>query len=139
MPKKILALIIIVMIFVGGIYYYATRDKLDVSRPVKKALINSFVSEFYANLSLKYPKFYAVQDGAKAFRVLIVGKTAEASGQLEIFSQKDGDPRAFTEEPKEKYTVGPDDNRFEAWLYYSPGDEQTKSELHQIYNSVKVK
>lgn len=141
MPTKkalLLALAGLALI-VGVIYLGFFQGKLKVAYPVPRAMINKFSSQFYENLSLKYPKTYSVQDYSPAFKVLTVSKTADSAvGKIEIFRAADVGPRGETASAKEQFTLGDKDNSYTVLMYYPDNDAQTQSELHQIYNSLKI-
>lgn len=126
----------VIVLIAGGIYLLNSRDKLEVARPIPRKLINNYSSEFLPGLSLKYPKNYSVQDYSKYFKVLTVSKDSER--RLEIFRPNDFGPRTEPADIKEKYSLGPKNNPYSVWLFYPENDSQTQSELHQIYNSLKI-
>ena len=139
MPSKkiIYALPLVLTLIILVVYFGFYRGKLEVTNPVPRNLVNQFSSLFYQDLSLKYPKNYSVQDYSPAFKVLTVSKDSER--RLEIFHPNDFGSRAEPADLKEKFTLGSKNNSYGVWLFYPDNDEQSRSELHQIYNSIKIK
>ncbi len=138
-PKKIIIFVIplAVAIIVGMIYFIFFYGKLKVTHPVSRDLINSYSSEFLPGLSLKYPKNYSVQDYSKSFKVVTVSK--DSGHRLELFRPSDFGPRTEPADLKEKFSLGPKNNHYSVWMFYPNSDDQTQSELHQIFNSIKIK
>lgn len=138
-PKKIIfyAIPLVVALIVGAVYFIFFYGKLEVPNRIPRALINSYSSEFLPGLSLKYPKNYSVQDYSKSFKVLSVSKDNEH--RLEIFRPNDFGPRAEPADVKEKFILGPKNDPYYVWLFYPNNDTQSQSELHQIFNSIKIK
>ena len=126
-----------VALIVGAVYFGFFYGKLEVANRIPRDLINSYSSEFLPGLSLKYPKNYSVQDYSKSFKVLSVSKDNEH--RLEIFHPNDFGPRAEPADIKEKFTLGPKNDPYYVWLFYPNNDTQSQSELHQIFNSIKIK
>lgn len=136
LSKKIVYALPLALALVAIIIYIGFfQGKLKVAHPVPREMINQFSSLFYQNLNLKYPKNYSVQDYSPAFKVLTVSKDSER--RLEIFYPSDFGSRAEPADLKEKFSIKSDD--YLVWLFYPDDDAQTQSELHQIYNSIKVK
>ncbi len=140
LKKALLLALAGLTLIVGVIYLGFFRGKLKVAYPVPPEMINQFSSMFYENLNLKYPRNYSVQDYSPAFKVLTVSKTTGAAiGKIEIFRAQDFGLRGEIAEAKEQFILGPKNNPYSVWLYYPNDDAQTQSELHQIYNSIKIK
>lgn len=139
LPKKIITYLIplAVALIIGVVYFIFFYGKLKVAHPVPGDLINSYSSEFLPGLSLKYPKYYSVQDYSKSFKVLSASKDSER--RLEIFRPGDFGSRAEPADIKEKFTLGSKNDPYYVWLFYPNNDTQSQSELHQIFNSLKIK
>ena len=128
-----------IALIVGLIYFLFFYGKLKVAQRIPRDLINSYSSEFLPGLSFKYPKNYSAQDYSKSFKVLSVSKDSER--RLEIFRPNDFGPRADPADIKEKFTLGPKNDPYYVWLFYPNNDaqSQSQSELHQIFNGIKIK
>ena len=141
LSKKIVYALPLALALVALIIYFGFfQRKLEVAHPVPQKMINKFSSLFYENLSLEYPKNYSVQDYSSAFKVLTVSKTLDSAiGKIEIFQTKDFGLRPEAASAKEQFTLGDKENSYAVLIYYLDNDAQTQSELHQIYNSIKLK
>ena len=137
-PKKIIVYIIplAITLIIGMVYFVFFYGKAKVAYPVSAKQLNFFASEYFIGVSLKYPKYYSVQDYSKAFKVLSVSKDSER--RLEIFHPNDFGPRVEPADIKEKFTLGPKNNFYVVWLFYPNNDIQSQSELRQIFNSIKI-
>jgi hypothetical protein len=112
-----------------------------------------------ANYYFNYPRHYEVSaTGEGKTYILTVYKND--SSKLEIFKADEypGDRAAFgftgmeSSEEAEEYvegvkkksakeylTIGEGQGKYDVWLYYQEGDEETKNELKEIFNSIQIK
>ena len=152
---KIVLAILIVAIFVGfGVYYWQSPQKrlVDdsngvVQSPVITSDLRVYSSDSY---SLRYGKDYKIIEPIAPFPALNIEKAGNK--RLEVFQMTDfpgGRPWGFTGEetqeeidsyiPREQLTVGVGDKAYDVWLFYGANDNQTKAELHTIFDSLTIK
>lgn len=152
---KFVLAFLIVAIFVGfGVYYWQTPQKnmVDDSNVVVQApVITSDLQEYSTDsYSLRYSSDYKIVEPIVPFPALNIEKAGNK--RLEVFKMTDfpgGRPWGFTGEetqeeidsyvPRERLTVGVSDKAYDVWLFYGAGDDQTKAELHAIFDSITVK
>lgn len=117
--------------------------------------LRSFSSEKY---SFQYPPEYSVIEvGEGKTYILTVSK--DEKSKLEIFKADEypGDRAAFgftghetaeqaeeyvegveARNPKEYLKIGEINDSHDVWLYYEKGDDETKKELKEIFETIKV-
>jgi hypothetical protein len=120
----------------------------EMQQKLDQQQLETYSSEKY---SFKYPSGYSITEPDQSFPALTVKKADNK--RMEIFQLKDfprnDRPLGFsgeeTEEEvdgyayKESLTVGPSDNPYNVWLFYSQDDTQTQKELKAILGSIVVK
>lgn len=161
--KIILILVGAVVVFLTGAYSYYLFQEPEPKAEMKKCvtpepILKKYSSEKYSFQYPQYPKEYSVSEtGEGRTHILTVSKNETT--KLEIFKADEypGDRAAFgftghenpdeaqeyaqgvqARNPREYLTVGEGENKFDVWLYYRKGDEESKKELKEIFETIKV-